>query len=185
MGIIARMKRKGLQWTDRPPKWSILSIFNPWMEECGATVVAPWQWAADVDHCAVSLQDLNAVPLAAHRVRVVWRWFTWNKFFQGKRRGIPEFESFVGAQFFRVNWGNLKLWISGNAEMRSLACGAMLSPYAMAVAGAEHIPHNCCWDGCEISPAGFRHIVWACPRRVKHTVVPVNSVDARFGWLVL
>ena len=168
-------------WNSRPPKGTILHVVNKWFSDCGATCIGPWLWSSGPLQTVVDLNvSLESLGLPLRRVREIWRYFQWNAFKKGTRHEVPEMVDVSDAQFFSVDWKSLRSWISGSPSMRSVACGAFLSPAAMHVAGAP-FDYGCVWDGCDVSIASFHHLVWECPCRPQ-VIHPLNAMDARYGW---
>eukprot|EP00438_Fugacium_kawagutii_P000370 Skav230987 [mRNA] locus=scaffold629:165975:167171:- [translate_table: standard] len=182
LGQVARLKRRGLQWASQPRKGTILSTFNSWLNVCGVQPSSQWTWEGDNDHCTISLENMDQLAMMAHRVRTIWRWNQWKRFLRSSRHEVPEFASSTEAQFFSINWEHVRTWCAMDPGMRSVACGAMLSPAALKAGHRDQFYHGCCWDGCEVTHVGFHHIAWECPHRANQTIQPRNPIDARFGW---
>ena len=177
--LVHRLRSRGLVWVDRPSRGSVLFTLNSWFKECGSSVVGPWQWSCGPLQTLVDLTS-DSLMLVLHRVRETWRLSQWRAFLRSNRHETAELRSFPEESLLAIKWDEVRPWMSESAAMRSVACGAVLSPAACAVAGAGFDP-ICLWEGCRVSPASFHHLVWDCPHRpVKLT--PKNVVDKRFGW---
>ncbi|CAL1139216.1 unnamed protein product [Cladocopium goreaui] len=68
---------------------------------------------------------------------------------------------------FAIKWDEVRSWMSESAAMRSVACGAVLSPAACAVAGAGFDP-ICLWEGCRGGAAASRPLACAVDLAAAH-----------------